>query len=200
MAEEALTFCQRSPCTTLFDTKMDKTALDALTFLSTFQDGVSRYLWDRLLTYGLKYKRHPGEFMQNFISAGFVQSTDESSAHFVPTSLGQKKVQENLDDLKVILGKVKSVVDECVLEYKTIKITDRIVFYGIQYFERNISIYIFRETLSETIVCDFPSETEHKLNSIVLSFDMVLKTDILIELIKCHLNYLRLMALSYDQK
>jgi hypothetical protein len=178
---------------------MDKTALDALTFLSTFQDGVSRYLWDRLLTYGLKYKRHPGEFMQGFISAGFVQSTGDSSL-YVLTPLGQKKVQENLDDLKVILGKVKSVVDECMLEYKTIKITDRIVFYGIQYFERNISIYIFREAFSETIVCDFPSETGHKLNSILLSFDMVLKTDILIELIKCHLNYLRLMVLSDDQK
>jgi hypothetical protein len=176
---------------------MDKKYSDALTYLASFDGGLSRYNWDRALTYKLKYDVHPGTFVQFFISEKLiVNEVPVSNTNYELSPSGKDLVKENLKNLKPILDRVDKALTICMSSGDGISVNKHPPYYEIGCLGSRISIWINRNNDKTEIVCSFPSETESKVNNLSLSISMIEKTDILDELIAAHIKYLLNMKLK----
>lgn len=173
---------------------MKKKYLDALTYLSSFDDGLSHYNWDRALTYKLKYGVHPGEFIKYFIDEGLIENKAAiGNSNYKLSSLGSSKVEQNKNELQSLNQEIFSSIEYCRNKGFSIETEIRLPLYQINYLGSKIKIFIHRTEEEQKVICFFPSETNIRLNELSLSVSMVKETEILNELLESHLKYLSIL-------
>ncbi len=173
---------------------IDKSYLDALTYLHSFNEGLSRYNWDRALTYKLNYGIHPGEFVRRFIKDGFIKNEVPVSGSNYKLSLkGEELVRANLEELSPILNSIDFVINSVVSDCEGISIDRRIPYYSLSFLSRRMTIWIRRIEGTTEVVCSFPSETESKINTLSLTVEMLHETNLLYDIINAHIDYIKII-------
>lgn len=169
---------------------MKKHYIDALTYLYSFSEGLSRYSFDRALTYRLNYRIHPGEFVHYFKSENLLDSNNESS-NYILSELGRIKVEENLNELKGIIDVIMETIDKCKVDGYDIYDTEfRPPYVSFSYKNKRFKILIDRSQEIEVLTLSLPSDVRELVNNITLSKENALRTDIIYDVIKAHLKML----------
>lgn len=173
---------------------IDKSYIDALTYLYSFSGGLSHYNWDRALTYKLNYGIHPGEFIRCFIAEGLITNeVPVSSKNYELSLKGKELVRTNLEELSPVLDSINDAIDKVVSKGIDITIDRHPPYYLINYLNRRIVLWIKRVEGFTEIVCSFPSETESKVNTLSLTVEMLKKTNLLFDILNAHLSYIKMI-------
>lgn len=173
---------------------IDKSYIDALTYLHSFSGGLSHYNWDRALTYKLNYGIHPGEFIRRFITEGLIKNEVPVSGNNYELSLkGEELVRTNLEELSPVLSSIDRVLNSTVSDGNYISIDRQIPYYSLSYLDRKMTIWIKRIDDTTEIVCSFPSETDYKVNTLFLTVEMLQKTNLFHDMINAHISYIKMI-------
>lgn len=170
---------------------MEAIYIDALTYLSSFEEGLSHYNWDRVITYKLKYNVHPGELIRFFIDEGLIiNKTPVSSTNYVLNSTGRMEVKKNLEELQPLTDRINKALMNCIIQGIHITVESRPPFFSLKYKDATITVWINRSKQNLEIECSFPSETELRVNKILLTRHMLEKTNLLDDLVLAHIRYI----------
>lgn len=173
---------------------MEKQYLDALTYLGSFESGLSHYNWDRAITYKLNYNIHPGEFIRYFIAKKLIlNEVPVSNDNYELSPLGRETVEANIEQLKPMLIRIDEAIQAASWGKTGISVNRYPPYYSVNFLDHRIVIWIKRSNESTEIVCSFPAETTCKVNTIYLTLEMLNKTNLLADLLKIHFDYIVLI-------